>query len=513
MSATSKPKKMVVADVERHGEKLIVPEQMTLDGAIDVLTRKKAAEEEVVGVHEVIDAFPWDGARSLERVLDRRLGAALTTKTPGFFGPTPPTTVAVETAHGKTENIIWGRFLIPGIAAGAEGRDYLETGYDFKDGRVVFLLGGQVRRKFLPVIKQLAEDIRQDLVVNSIYRGKAFRISFFDDDGDKKPVPDITFLDTTQVNLMELVYSDSVRAAIETNVFTPIRHAAKAAELGVPTKRGILLSGKYGTGKTLTAYATAKVAEDNGWSFVYITRADELPDAIRFAGNYSPAVIFAEDIDRTTAGGRTEELDEILNTIDGIDAKGARVMVVLTTNHLETINPAMLRPGRLDAVIEVTAPDEAAVVRLIRVYARDMMTEDTDVSHVARMLAGQIPAVVREVVERSKLYWLNRTGGEGPVELAEEDIQYAAETVLAQRKLTEKPEVVELSAVELFARGLGASLANVLGVPGWSPEGRADLVHNYATHDGASGMLAGSGLALDPKKLARVRRDAAEVAG
>jgi transitional endoplasmic reticulum ATPase len=158
-------------------------------------------------------------------------------------------------------------------------------------------------------------------------------------------------------------------------------------------------------------------------------------------------------------------------------------MVVLTTNHLDVINPAMLRPGRLDAVIEVTAPDQAAVERLIRVYAREMLTEDVDVSHVAQQLAGQIPAVVREVVERSKLYWLTRTGGKGPLALEEEDLSYAASTVLTQRKLTERPAREKKTAMQLFGSAIGDAIAMTLGTPGHSPTHYHDIVGiNGANH-------------------------------
>src|SRR5690606_20126549 len=132
-------------------------------------------------------------------------------------------------------------------------------------------------------------------------------------------------------------------------------------------------------------------AVQNGITYLYVPRADELKDAIEFAKLYqNPAsVVFCEDIDRVTKGERSVAMDDILNIIDGIDTKTANIMVVLTTNHMDNINPAMLRPGRLDAVIPVTPPDAKAVERLIRVYAKGAVRADEDLAHVGATLAGR----------------------------------------------------------------------------------------------------------------------------
>jgi SpoVK/Ycf46/Vps4 family AAA+-type ATPase len=179
---------------------------------------------------------------------------------------------------------------------------------------------------------------------------------------------------------------------------------------------------------------TAKKCVQSGWTFIYLDRVGALDEALRFARLYMPAVIFAEDIDRAVSGDeRTVELDDVLNSIDGIEAKNSEIMVVLTTNHVEKINRAMLRPGRLDAVISVTPPDAEAAEKLIRLYARDLLPNEVDVSSAAKTLAGSIPAVIREVVERSKLYAISRTGS-NDFTLSSEDIEYAGLSM--QRHLT-----------------------------------------------------------------------------
>lgn len=179
----------------------------------------------------------------------------------------------------------------------------------------------------------------------------------------------------------------------------------------MPVKRGILLGGTYGTGKTLAAHVASKIAVEAGITYLYVPRADELADAIEFAKQYqSPAcVVFCEDVDRVMQGERNTAMDDILNIIDGIDTKRAHIITVLTTNAMEAINPAMLRPGRLDAVIEVKAPDAEAIGRLIRMYGGDSVDKNANFTAIGELLKGNIPAVVEEVVRRSKLAQLALT--------------------------------------------------------------------------------------------------------
>jgi transitional endoplasmic reticulum ATPase len=64
-----------------------------------------------------------------------------------------------------------------------------------------------------------------------------------------------------------------------------------------------------------------------------------------------------------------------LNEIDGVESKGKELITILTSNHAENINQAMLRPGRLDAVLSIQAPDAFAAEKLIRLYARGLILE------------------------------------------------------------------------------------------------------------------------------------------
>lgn len=421
-----------VAEIVTHGEKLILPEKMEIDDAIKLLERRKSYLQEEVQLDETFDAFPWDGANAFAEVLEKRYGWVPATATPGFFGPTPPKMISIEVAPGKTRQIPWGRFSLPNVAG------WVHTAAGSKDGRVVFRVVAQVLRKDEATVKALLDDVRAHLKQASIYRGQAIKLRFRDDDGDKLEMPEPKFLNTNDVNEEMLVYSADVQASIETNLFTPITRVQDCLANGVPVKRGVLLGGTYGTGKTLAAKVASKLAVQSGVTYIYVPRADELADAIEFAKQYqSPAaVIFCEDIDRVMAGERNVAMDDILNIIDGIDTKSANIVVVLTTNDLNAINPAMLRPGRLDAVIEVTAPDAKAVEKLLRVYGGAAIATTTDLTEAGKALDGAIPAVISEVVKRAKLAQLRlQKPGEKVAQLSEAALLEAAKTMRSQLQL------------------------------------------------------------------------------
>lgn len=427
----------VVADIVQFGEKLVIPTGVTLEEAKGLIERRQKYEAQKTVVSESFDAFPLDGAVMLDRVLNRRYGWSPAVPTPGFFTDNPPQLISVEVGPGQTKQVPWGRFLLPNV----EGN--INCGVNrTQDGRYCFAIHAEILRRDEEVVRKLFDDVRQEIKTNSIYRGKAIRINFLDDDGDALTNPQPKFLDTDSVDPGMLVLSQHLHRAVETNLFVPITRTRDCINNGIAVKRGVLLGGIFGTGKTMIAHVASKLAVESGITFLYIQKATELSHGIEFARQYqSPAcVIFCEDIDREVAGERTEEMDEILNTIDGIDAKTSNIIVVLTTNAIKDINPAMLRPGRLDAVIDVTPPDAGAIERLIRVYAGSSLKAGTDLTKIGEVLSGNIPAVIAEVVKRAKLSQLGlQEEGTRVTQLSEEALLDSAQTIKAQVELLSPP--------------------------------------------------------------------------
>lgn len=464
------------AEVVRHGEKLIVPEKMPIPSAIEVLAQVLEDEETLIEISEPIDCFPWEGAIAFRQAIEELFGYSRTVATMGFFGPNPPKEISIETGLNTKTTAPWGQFH---FALADTSDQWIGTGSTGKDGRLIFSITAIVKKKFRSTIMQLADRTRQIVLSQSIYRGKALRIAFTADNGQPEPIPTPRFIQTNPSALSSMVYSRDLEQLMEVNVLAPLRHAAACRQAGIPLKRGILLAGPYGTGKSLFAAAVAQVATDHDWTYIYIKDASELSHAIKFAKSYQPAVIFAEDVDRHVTGERTDAMDKILNTLDGIDSKGDEIMVVLTTNHLDQVNRAMLRPGRLDVILNVIPPDAEAVQRLVRLYGRTFVSTDTDLGEVGTILAGQTPAVIREAVERSKLAGIARTG-EAFSLINAEDLAVAARTLMQQQSLLiEKPATPTTWAddmVHAFAsRAVDTLKSNGLG----EMEDRIEALHEH----------------------------------
>jgi transitional endoplasmic reticulum ATPase len=435
--------------IKNEGKQIILPEKMNFVTAITWLKRRMEEDEREINIHEAIDCLPLEGAFYAGRALVNLFG---------FFDAskyTDPTWVSLEVGPGQTVQVLWGTLQVPGI----EGT--IQTGLEVANDQVQFCLEGTVKKKNQPLIQELAAEIRRIAREESIYKGKAIQLTFPDISrrGFNPVLFQHKFLDTSKVDPAQLIFPAATQALVEDTLFAPILYTKAVRKAGIPLKRGVLLEGPYGCGKTLTQAVTAKYAAEQGWTYLALEDTDSLAKAMHFAKKYQPAVIAAEDIDRADKnGGRSDAMNVILNTIDGASFKDTEIIVLLTTNHVENITPAMMRPGRLDAVIPVRPPDAAAVGRLIQLYARDLLDPFETFVQVGQVLAGQIPAVVREVVERSKLSAIARQKGKGALQLTESDLLIAANGMMEHLALMREKKVDTRSNREKAAAILGEQI-------------------------------------------------------
>lgn len=408
---------------------ITLPIDMSLEEGIVWLQRQKEYEEQAVDLHFDFDAYPWDGALNLRVILEETFGF-MEAKGVGMFGmDKPPDMIEIEVGPGEFKQVIWGKLIVPGVDGG------LQTGahFDKQTQTWKFLVTAKIKRKHEGIVRALMEGVRQRLKTHSIYRGKAIHLRMSEEGQlDQGSAPKfLTFPDNDT-----LILNDSIEAALAANVFTPVVDRELCALHGVPFKRGILLTGKYGTGKTMAAASVARKCVTAKVTYIYIDDPKCLPNAIPFARQYAPAVIFAEDVDRAAGIERDDTANAILNAVDGIESKGSQIMLILTTNHPERINRAMLRPGRLDSVIVFNPPDPKTVGRLIEFYGRESLRDDLDMTYACQKLNGQIPAVIRESVERAKLFAVSRKSmvdGEPIVDT--ESLNFAVDNMLDQVEL------------------------------------------------------------------------------
>lgn len=477
-------------EVKREGTQVVLPPNMSYDEAIAWMERKRDEDEQVVSINEAFDCFPFDGAHALMLALRQKFGWTSMIPTPGFFGTkNPPAMMAVRVGPDTTVQVPWGRMQIPGVDG------WLQTQYRYSSGQLTFAITAQVKQKHRHTVQQITQLVRDFLATDSIYRGKALRVNLrdFNPENDDPMALSPEFMDTKDTKQYELVFPAETRDVIQDALFTPIENADACRAAHIPLKRGILLEGPYGVGKTMTAAVTAAKCVRNGWTFIYLHSVEQLSRAVNFAKQYGPAVIFAEDVDRVVSGPRDTALDAILNVIDGVDTKGVEVITVLTTNHIEKINRALLRPGRIDAVVSVRPPDAEAVRTLLRMYGRGLVDSNTDLERVGEALAGQIPAVIREVVERAKLTSISRHANDARgVTITEEDLLRASRGMLDQVALVNAPIRREPTATEAFATDLANRFFATLELLRKNPTARQVDVDIYTSNDNYLGGFGNS---------------------
>lgn len=388
------------------------PENMDFDVAIDTIGRVRDQENQKFDVNEVVVGAPWDVLVAIYRAMQEIYGVVLSESIKTWFGEIKPDFVTVHTGHKSQDRIQvpMGQMSLPGVA------DPVRIGMVNNGAYIV----GQVRRRDRARLVEIANRAREIIRRDSVYKSKAVRL-MVDEDGDLQLSVQPEFIDLDRVQVSDMIHTKATQMLIDTSIFAPLRYTEACRRNRVPLKRGILLEGRYGTGKSLTARVTAKVANDHGWTFIMLNRAQGLKAAIEFARQYQPCVIFAEDIDRA-ADREDESVNDLVNLLDGLITKDMEMMVVLTTNFIEKIDRSLLRPGRFDAVISIDTPDAETAERIVRAYAGDLLPADANLSSVGGQTAGMIPASIREVVERAKLGMLT----EGRTALSADDLYASA---------------------------------------------------------------------------------------
>jgi transitional endoplasmic reticulum ATPase len=440
-----------ILDITKNG--VTKPDSMDWVEASRWCDQRAEEEDQVIQPHRDFKCFPMEGALALGRAIERQFGFAKTGKKT-WFGELPPKLIDVEVSAGKFQQATWGQFTLPNTDEGK-----IETSPVVDDNSLWTLrLTANIRRKHMSKITELFEILEAELAENSIYRGKAMYIDkILDTHKEFDPTTSQPkFVPGLDHDKQDLILPDQTRWDIEAGVFLPIEKPEKWAELGIPTKRAVLLAGTFGVGKTLTANIAANLASKHNRTTLYLKDLRRLPQAVEFGRRYGSCLIFCEDIDRHLSGERTESVDQILNVIDGIDSKRLDTLFIFTTNNPNDIHEAFLRSGRSDMVIHIPAPDAQASGRLIQRYLNGRnpvgLTLEKLVVTIGERCAKipLIPADLREVAERSKAYAL-AAGREIP-EL--KDIERSARGVIiqAQDRMGSRTPKPKLETVGMLMR-------------------------------------------------------------
>jgi cell division protease FtsH len=229
-----------------------------------------------------------------------------------------------------------------------------------------------------------------------------------------------------------------------------LHNPVKYAEIGATLPKGALLVGPPGTGKTLLAQAVAGEANVpffsiSGSEFVELfvgMGAAKVRDLFKQANEKAPCIVFIDEIDaigkkrdgRGFSGNdeREQTLNQLLSEMDGFDGQKG-VVILAATNRPESLDPALLRPGRFDRRIPVELPDLRGREAILRVHARKIKMDDTvDLNSIALSTPGASGAELANIINEAALHAVRC----GRKLVSQPDLEESVEVILAgaQRK-------------------------------------------------------------------------------
>ena len=229
-----------------------------------------------------------------------------------------------------------------------------------------------------------------------------------------------------------------------------LHNPQKYADIGANLPKGALLVGPPGTGKTLLARAVAGEAHVpffsiSGSEFVEMfvgMGAAKVRDLFKQATEKAPCIVFIDEIDtigkKRDGGGisgndeREQTLNQLLTEMDGFDGKKG-VVILAATNRPESLDAALLRPGRFDRRIPVELPDLKGREAILKVHGKEVkMSEDVDYNAIARATSGASGAELANIINEAAL----RAVRMGRMAVNQSDLEESVETVIAgyQRK-------------------------------------------------------------------------------
>lgn len=369
----------------------------------DWADQKIQEEETVVRCHHPLEGIPADSLYCLWSVLDREYGftKALADKT--WFSDVPPVMVTIRTSPTTTISVPFAKISPPAWEKG-----YIRPVFDSENGRL--MITGEFKRKFQSEVNNILALVDKQIRTDSLYKGKSIILNFdWKKTGDYNfDVHSPEFVDPPELTYNDVIMNREIETSIRASIFSRLTNRAMCAENGIPFKQGVILGGPYGTGKSLTGALISKVATANGITFLHLKDAKYAADAMLIAKHYGPSVLFCEDIDQVVQGeARNAELNDILNTLDGIDTKMMEVICIFTTNHPERINSAFLRPGRIDELILMELPDSESAGRLLQKNSRSregnsLLANNIDLVACGEALAGKPPAFIENIITKAK---------------------------------------------------------------------------------------------------------------
>ncbi|KNB45884.1 26S proteasome regulatory subunit [Blastocystis sp. subtype 4] len=235
---------------------------------------------------------------------------------------------------------------------------------------------------------------------------------------------------------------DKQIAEVKEVIELPFKHPELFEALGVQQPKGVLLYGPPGTGKTLLARA---VAHHTDCSFIRLSGSELVQKYIGegarmvrelfvSAREHEPCLIFMDEIDsigstRTESEGGENEVQrtmmELLNQLDGFEPSN-RIKIIMATNRIDILDPALLRPGRIDRKIEFPNPNEAGRLQILQIHSRKMnLMRGIDLRKIAASLTDASGAECKAVCTEAGMFAIR----EKRMHVTQEDFEMAVAKV------------------------------------------------------------------------------------
>ena len=249
---------------------------------------------------------------------------------------------------------------------------------------------------------------------------------------------------TTGITFNDVAGEDEAKELLA-EIVDFLHNPQKYQEIGAVCPKGALLVGPPGTGKTLLAKAVAGEAEVpffsiSGSEFVEMfvgMGASKVRDLFKQANEKAPCIVFIDEIDtigkKRDSGGmggndeREQTLNQLLTEMDGFDASKG-VVILAATNRPDTLDPALLRPGRFDRRIPVELPDLKGREEILKVHARKVkLADNVDFNAIARAASGASGAELANMVNEAAL----KAVRENRKFVTQADLEESIETVIA----------------------------------------------------------------------------------
>lgn len=230
-----------------------------------------------------------------------------------------------------------------------------------------------------------------------------------------------------------------VREAVE----LPLLHPELFDKIGIEAPKGVLLCGLPGTGKTLVARA---VAHETKTAFIRIIGSELVQkfigegarlvrEVFNMAREKAPAIVFIDELDAigsrrldiATSGDREVQrtLMQLLSVLDGFDSRGD-VRIIAATNRPDILDPALLRPGRFDRIIEFPVPSKEARKEIFAIHTKKMSLSDVDFDKLVNLTEGSTGADIKAMCTEAGMFAIRQLKSQ----VNQDDFEKAVEKIL-----------------------------------------------------------------------------------